>query len=182
MTVEPIRDKNKLKRVEKVLSNNKRNLFLFRLGILTGLRISDLLKLKVKDVKNTNQIVLQETKTDKVKKAPINSYLKQVISDYVKGMNEDDYLFQSRKGDNKPISRIQAYRILKNATKKAGIDVQIGTHTLRKTFGYHHYQQYKDIALLQSILNHSSPKITLDYIGINDDLIKQSIDNFNPLE
>lgn len=181
MKVEPIRDKDKLKKVEKVLSNNKRNLFLFRLGVLTGLRISDLLKLKVKDVKDTDQIVLQETKTDKIKKAPINGYLKQVIAKYVKNMNDDEYLFQSRKGNNQPITRIQAYRILKKATKKAGLKIQIGTHTLRKTFGYHHYQQYKDVALLQSIFNHSSPAITLNYICINDDLIKQSIDNFNPL-
>lgn len=181
MKVEPIRDKDKLKKVEKVLSNNKRNLFLFRLGILTGLRISDLLKLKVNDVKNKNTIILQEEKTSKMKKAPINNYLKQVISEYIKGMNDDEYLFQSRKGDNNPITRVQAYRIFKKATKKAGLKTQIGTHTLRKTFGYHHYQQYKDVALLQSILNHSSPAITLEYIGINDDLIKESIDNFNPL-
>ena len=55
----------------------------------------------------------------------------------------------------------------------------IGTHTMRKSFGYHHYQQFKDVALLQAILNHSSPSITMDYIGVNQDNIDISYRNFN---
>lgn len=181
MRVEPIRDKEKLKKIEKVLSDNERNLFLFRLGVMTGLRISDLLKLKVEDVKDKDHITIQEDKTEKIKKSRVNNYLKSVINEYIDGLDNQEYLFQSRKGNNKPISRVQAYRVLRTASKQAGLNIHIGTHTLRKTFGYHHYQQYHDVALLQSILNHSSPKITLDYIGINQDLIDESIDNFNPL-
>ena len=66
-------------------------------------------------------------------------------------MNDDDYLFPSRKGD-KPITRVQAYRILNDVAEKLGIE-EVGTHTLRKTFGYWHYQQYKDVAILQDIFN-----------------------------
>ncbi|MFW6238815.1 MAG: tyrosine-type recombinase/integrase, partial [Halanaerobiales bacterium] len=80
-------------------------------------------------------------------------------------LHNEDYLFQSRKGKNQPISRVQAYRVLKKIGKRAGLNIKIGTHTLRKTYGYHHYQKYKDIAQLQAIFNHSSPDITLDYIG-----------------
>lgn len=50
---------------------------------------------------------------------------------------------------------------------------------MRKTFGYFHYQQYHDIAMLQAILNHSSPSITLRYIGISQDEIDQSYSNFS---
>lgn len=55
---------------------------------------------------------------------------------------------------------------------------EIGTHTLRKTFGYHFYMQYKDVAMLQEIFNHSSPDITLKYIGINQDGMDKAIKGF----
>ncbi|MBO8430908.1 site-specific integrase, partial [Spirochaetes bacterium] len=56
--------------------------------------------------------------------------------------------------------------------------VNIGTHSMRKSFGYHHYKQFKDVAMLQMIFNHSSPQITLRYIGINQDQIDNSYRQF----
>ena len=67
---------------------------------------------------------------------------------------------------------------MNNAGQNVGLD-EIGTHTLRKTFGYHFYNQTRDIALLQELFNHSSPSITLRYIGINQDKIDQAYDNFS---
>ena len=180
MKAEPIRDKEKIREIRNSLSG--RNKFLFELGLFTGLRISDLLKLKVKDVKNKERIHIREEKTGKDKKAPINETCRKIIDAYIENKNDEEYLFQSRKGENKPISRVQAYRILKRAGEEVGLEINIGTHTLRKSFGYHHYQKYKDVALLQTIFNHNSPGQTLDYIGINDDLVKKSIDEFNPFE
>ena len=90
-------------------------------------------------------------------------------------MDDEDYLFKSRKG-NKPITRVQAYRILNDVAEKLGIE-EVGTHTLRKTFGYWHYQHHKDVAILQEIFNHSAPSITLKYIGINKDMINESYKN-----
>ena len=55
---------------------------------------------------------------------------------------------------------------------------KVGTHTMRKTFGYHHYKKFKDIAILQKIFNHSSPQVTLRYIGIEQDQIDESYTNF----
>ena len=49
---------------------------------------------------------------------------------------------------------------------------------MRKTFGYHHYQKFKDVAMLQKIFNHSSPQITLRYIGIEQEQIEESYANF----
>ena len=93
-------------------------------------------------------------------------------------MEDEDFLIQSRKGDNQPISRVQAYRVLNETAKQIGLD-EIGTHTMRKTFGYHHYQTNKDIAILQEIFNHSAPSITLRYIGITDDMKDQSLKGFD---
>lgn len=178
--VQPIRDKDTIEKMKLELSKNGlRDLMIFIIGINTGLRISDILTLKVKDVKNNNHILIKEKKTNKEKRFLINMSLREKIDQYIQGMIDHEYLFQSRQGSNSPITRVQAYRIINNASKKVGINDKIGTHTLRKTFGYHHYQQYKDLAILQSIFNHSAPSVTLRYIGINDDLKDKGIENFS---
>lgn len=176
--VQPIRDKGKIEEMKAgLLKQGYRDYMIFVLGINTGLRISDLLELKVSDVKDKTHILLKEQKTDKTKRFMINSQLKQDIDKYIKGMNDNEYLFQSQKGNNKPISRVQAYRILNQAAASIGLE-EIGTHTLRKTFGYWHYKQYKDVALLQELFNHSAPSITLRYIGINQDVMDKTIESF----
>ena len=82
-------------------------------------------------------------------------------------MPEDQPLFYTQKG--RRMERSRAYKILNKAARAVGITRRIGTHTLRKTFGYHCYQKYDDVVLLQKIFNHSSPQITLRYIGIEQE-------------
>ena len=113
-----------------------------------------------------------------MRRFPINKPLKQLLGDYIKNKDDEQWLFKSQKGINQPITRIQACRIIKEACRKAGLDNHIGTHSLRKTFGYHFYKKTKDVALLQNILNHSSPNITLRYIGINQDVIDSQLKVF----
>lgn len=173
--VQPIRDLDKIE--EMKLRLNHRDSFMFSLGINVGCRISDLLQLKVKDVRGKSHLKIEESKTGKTKRFLINTKLKLVIYDYTEGMNEDDWLFPSRKG-NKPISRIQAYRVLNKTALDIGLE-EIGTHTLRKTFGYHFYKTTKDVAILQEMFNHSTPTVTLRYIGINQDTMDDSIRDFN---
>lgn len=176
--VQPIRDKSKIEEMKNdLLKNGMRDYMLFIIGINTGLRVSDILKLKVSDVKDRTHISLKEQKTDKFKRFLINNQLKADLDRYIMNMNDDDYLFQSRKGDNKPLTRVQAYRILNKSAEHCGLS-EIGTHTMRKTFGYWHYQQYKDVAILQDIFNHSAPSVTLRYIGITDDMKDKTIAGF----
>lgn len=177
--VQPIRDKFKIEEIKtELLKSGYRDYLLFVTGINTGLRISDLIKLKVKNVRNLTHIVIKETKTGKAKRFLINSYLKEKFEEYIKNLPDEEYIFKSRQGNNRHITRVQAYRIINNAVRKTGILENIGTHTLRKTFGYHHYQMHKDIAILQDIFNHSAPSISLRYIGINDDMRDKTIENF----
>ena len=176
--VEPIREKQKIEAMKnELLKSGYRDFLLFVTGINTGLRISDLLNLKVKDVRDKTHIIIKEEKTQKTKKFLINNRLKEKLDKYIKNMYEEEYLFKSQKGNNKPISRVQAYRILRKAADEVGLE-SVGTHTLRKTFGYWHYQEYKDVAVLQELFNHSAPSVTLDYIGINQDVMDKTIQNF----
>lgn len=177
--VRPIKDTNKIKQMEQILkSTNIRDYIMFELGIYSGLRISDILKLKVKDVRDKTHFVLRETKTGKHQTIKIHAKLKEELEKYITNMNDDEYLIQSQKGYNKPISRNQAWTIINKVARQVGIKDQIGTHSLRKTYGYHHYRQFKDVATLQNIFNHSSPSITLRYIGITQEHIDEMMDQF----
>lgn len=168
--VEPIRDKEKVEKIKAYLrEQSERNYLLFYLGINTGLRISDLLNLKAGDVRGTH-IKIQEKKTRKSKKIRLSPELGRDLRAFVDGMADHHYVFKSREGWNKPITRSMAYKMLRNAAEKFKL-TDIGTHTMRKTFGYHFYYQTKDVAMLQEIFNHSDPKITLKYIGVNQDML-----------
>lgn len=176
-TVEPIRNKKDIEKVEKyLLKQSKRDRLLFVLGINCGLRISDILALNVGDVRNKTYVQIIEKKTGKFKKFPINAKLKPIIDDFVKGKRDKEPLFKSYWGNR--MNRINTYYLLRDACKAIGLQEKIGTHTMRKTFGYHHYKKYKNIALLQKIFNHSSPQITLSYICIEQDEIDESYNNF----
>ena len=177
-SVEPIRTKRQIERIKEVLKlKRERDFLLFVLGINCGLRISDLLRLRISDVKDKTHIEILEQKTGKYRRFPITPTIKGLLQNYIKNKGAEEWLFDSQKG-HQAITRIQAYRIIKNACKKAGIVEHVGTHSLRKTFGYHLYKQTKDVALLQNILNHSSPNITLRYIGINQDIIDSNLNAF----
>jgi len=176
-TVEPIRNIEKIRKVEKYLEkHSKRDLLMFTIGTNCGLRISDIVALNVGDVRNKSHIEITEKKTGKFKKFPINSKLKPMLEKFTKDKHSDEPLFTTIFKNR--MNRFGAYYIIKAACKQAGIKEKVGTHTMRKTFGYHHYKKFKDVAMLQKIFNHSSPMITLRYIGIEQDQIDESYTNF----
>lgn len=175
--VEPLRTPEEIKEFKDALLYvcSERDWFMFVLGINTGLRISDIVKLKVGQVRGkiTTQIV--EEKSGKVRKLYLGSIQNEIIK-YCEGKSDGDYLFPSKKSGS-PISTTQAYRVLSKVADWLGRD-DIGTHTMRKTFGYHYYKKTKDIATLMEIFNHSAPWITKKYIGITDEEIENSLSDF----
>lgn len=175
MTVEPIRDRTKVKQMYNYLSGQDPKYgLMFKFGLNTGLRISDILPLKVKDIFDEKlnfleYLVLNEKKTGKEKKIKVNNALQKALEAAVKsqGLTHNSYLFFSKKGGH--LGRIQAYRVLKEAADIIGIQ-SFGTHSLRKTWGYWTYRISKyNIGLIMDTFNHSSPGITLRYIGVNQD-------------
>lgn len=167
-TVQPIREKEKVMDIADYLRERKeRDYVMFMTGIYSGLRISDILKLRVRDVKERDHINMREKKTGKERRFKINRDLRMILKDYIQGKPDYEFLFKNPH-KNEPITRQQAYNILSQAGKEFGID-SIGTHTLRKTFGFHMYQMTKDAAMIMDILNHSTVQYTLRYIGITQD-------------
>ena len=156
-----------------------RNYMFFLLGINTALRFSDLRTLTVEKVKD-NYIYLREKKTRKEIKITLHSDIYKEVMEYIKRNNlyKTDYLFQSGKGYNQPLTRIMGYNIMQELKKECKIPYNIGTHTLRKTYGYWFYKQTGDIVALQTILNHSNPSITLIYIGMQQKEVEEKRKGF----
>ena len=178
-TVDPIRKKTDIEKIKSVLLKmSYRDYLFFEVGINTGLRISDILKLKVSDIRGKYYIELKEQKTGKMKKFRMNSVLRSELENYIVTKNDDNYVFESLRTSGNPLERTRAYRILNQAAKIAKLSIKIGTHTMRKTFGFHFYQQTKDIALLQVLFNHSSPSVTLRYIGIDQNILDSAMEKF----
>lgn len=174
--VEPIKDIKDIRKIKAFLSKNKRDSLLFSFGINSDLRISNILALDVCDAKDKDYVEIKEKKTSKYKRFPLNKKLQLEIAEFVEKKNLEEPLFWTQK--NRRLDRIQAYKILNKAAKNANVNIHIGTHSLRKTFGYHHYQKFKDVVLLQKIFNHSTPTVTLRYIEIEQDEIDYSYSNF----
>ena len=184
MEVDPIRDTKKIAAIREVLraggKNGIRNEVMFTMGINSSLRISDLLSLTIGDVVDKSgtvakDIALKERKTGKLKRIPLNKAIRDVLTEYINSLGEVDPnmpLFQSRQGSS-PICRWRARQILSLAGEMVGLK-RIGTHSLRKTFGYHVYQKTGgNLGLVQKLLNHASSADTLRYIGID----KEQMDN-----
>lgn len=156
-TVQPIRDKNKINEMKiELKKQGTRDYLLFVTGINVGLRVSDLRVLKVSDILNNDRtpkshITIIEKKTGKIKKFKINDSLSREFIEYTKNMAMNEYLFYSRKGVNKPITRVQAYRILNTVAQKIGLE-EIGTHTLRKTFRLPFLQKNKRCSNVTEII------------------------------
>lgn len=171
--VEPIRNVEKINAIKELLKKqSQRDLLLFVLGINTGIRVHDLLTLRVGDVWIENKIkdFLYLRDGDEVEERAyfLNANVQQELKSYFEQyqLSENDFLFKSRK-NAQPITRQQAYRIINKAAKDVGISGKIGMHTLRKTFGYHAYRKGIAISILRDIYQHHSSSETLRYIGID---------------
>lgn len=180
-SVSPIRDPKKLSDMQQFLMKKSyRNYMLFSLGVYTALRVSDILKLRVRDIRGRTKFIACEGKTRKRNDIAINPDLKKIIDVGLAKAHPQDFVIQSpiRKNGRKPLSRVQAWRILSDAAREVGIEESIGTHTMRKTFGYHYYMQTGDVATLMKIFNHATQRDTLSYIGITQDTIDDARLNF----
>ncbi|SDE12058.1 Phage integrase family protein [Priestia aryabhattai B8W22] len=172
--VQPLRSVEEIKKMENALLRycGYRDYFLFLFGINTGLRISDILPLRVKDIRHKTQFTITEKKTKKIRIIYINEILKAEINKYTASMECNDFLFPSKKGSSY-ITPTQAYRRLQKAAEIVGIE-HTATHSLRKTFGYHHYKMHGNLTILKEFFSHASTSVTKQYIGITDDELKSN--------
>ena len=175
-TADPIRDKKQLHQLAEywLKQGNYRNYALIVLGAHTALRIGDLLQLKWDDVYDRERnmfrshITLVEKKTGKLKIIALNPEAIEALRLYYpRGRGE--YIFAGNRRDEKPISRIQAWRVIRAAAEAIKAAGRIACHSLRKTFGYFAWKMGVLPIMLMDIFNHSSFDTTRCYLGISQD-------------
>lgn len=150
------------------------------LGFNTALRVGDLCKLRVKDVRGRERVRVVAEKTDKMSNMLLQDAAQAAIDRALGNRDGDEYVFTSRQrsrkdGRRKPISRQRCYAIVKEIAKEAGYEERVGCHTMRKTFAWQFYQTSGDLAELQKALNHSSQEATIRYLGLDQDRIDETI-------
>lgn len=195
--VAPIKEKKQINAMKAILSSGlhgRRNVLIFSIGINTAYRISDLRTLKLSDVLEISRghvivkerLSMKEKKTSKNNSIIISKKLRKHIMEYVQSdfpeeleqRNFDYFLFPSNKGENQPLERVQLWRIIHNSAEAIQLK-NVGAHSMRRTFGYFLYKQGTPLEIIQSLLNHSSQRETLLYIGITQedkDTAVQSLD------
>ena len=182
MRVEPIRSFENIRTIKQLLESRPRDYLLFVMGINNGLRVGDLLKLKVSDIENlkTGQtITITEGKTGKENVLMINRTVFKAIKKYIEQIqpDDDDFLFASRK-TKKPLTIQAVNALLKKWTRAINLKGNYGAHTLRKTFGYIQRKEFDvSVEVLANYYNHASPAETMRYLGITADEVNEVLMN-----
>lgn len=190
--VQPIRDPDLIVEIQNYLKvRNFRNYLLFTMGIHCGLRISDLLSLRAGDVRDQLHInyIAKKTrnrrKRRKERRFIIHPSYYDDLMMYIRDMDDDEYLFASRQkkpngAKGQPISRQMAWRIMADIAERFGLE-DIGTHSLRKTWGYHMLMNAPKeqwgyvMALLMEAFGHESQEVTMRYLGLTQDMLDRMI-------
>ena len=175
-TADPIRDPKQLYKLAEywIEKGNYRNYAMIVSGAHTALRISDLLRLKWDDVYDKklrefrSHITLTEKKTEKQKIIALNPKAIEALRLYFPH-RRGSYIFTNNRGNEKPISRVQAWRVIRAAAAAIKAAGRIACHSLRKTFGYFAWKAGALPVMLMDIFNHSSFETTRRYLGITQD-------------
>lgn len=191
-TVYPIKTHKDIIAMANWMSEHKGNKYVlaFTLGINLGLRANELLNLKMNQVFNSDGSVrliddeedtsdgidIYQSKTKKHRTVFLNKACKEALewAFPIRGgyLHSEEYLFPSREGGSIQVGTFR--KVMKEAAAECGLKQNIGTHTCRKTWGWHQYKYNSekanlDITMLQRAFGHSSPEVTLRYLGITDE-------------
>ena len=163
--VAPIKDEETLRKFkEKLKSMDDKYYIMFEIGVGTGMQLQEILRLRVKDVRDKDEIEAYIGTKHIRRTFRFPDELKKEILLFTEGKDPEEYLIQGYASSKEALSREQAYRALKNAGRNIGL-TSIGAQTMRKTFAWKYYKETGDIYYLQNLLNHASPSITYRYIG-----------------
>ena len=191
--VEPIRDRKKIAQIKNLLrvQYRYRDLLLFVVGINTALRVSDLLRLQVGHFMDERQAIkkrfrIKEQKRGKRHEVFINASIREIFGEYLTAYpniasDPQHFLFFNTKTYDftEPIRRGQAWKFVTVICRQVGLRGNFGTHSLRKTWGYHARLQGVDLALIMYKLNHASIAYTKRYLGVTDDELQAVVERLN---
>jgi integrase len=179
--VDPIKKLKDIKAIKKLLANKPRDLALFTIGINTNLRASDLLRFRVghvRDLKNGDTVEIKEKKTGKARRITLNKTCVKAIQNLLvsKPYSDNDHLFHSQRRHVLTVPSV--HKLVKSWCSEINLKGNYGSHTLRKTWGFHQRVTFGvDLPRLMVCFNHSTQRQTLDYLCIQPEEIKDVYEN-----
>ena len=180
MKVQPITDVKDIKRIKRLLDSNLRDLLLFVFGINTGLRVQDILALRIETVEGVavgERITIQEKKTGKENVLIMNKEMRDTLDRYLAEHTTrvpNEYLFKSRKYHNCPLTTYAVTHYVQNWCDAIKLKGNYGAHTLRKTWAYQQRKQFgTPWEVIAKRLNHSNPAVTRRYMGVQAEEVEE---------
>jgi len=172
--VQAVKDLDTVRLISHLLERrcSKQMSHIWNIGLNLALRISDLLSIQFADI-NQGRLIIRESKTGKRAEIKLNTKTMILINQIQLTHPNHDYLFQSYRNQKAinsppaPLSRRSVSKAFELISEE--LNLHLGTHSMRKTRGYHLYHKTKDIARVMKMLRHSSESTTLRYIGITQE-------------
>jgi integrase len=184
-TIEPIRNPELFKKIESFLYRHYGGQYadIWAIGLNVGLRIGDLLALTIEDAEHAlryGHFAITEEKTGKKAKIIINDTVRERLHSRIESSAGSVYLFQSKSNNTRNVVKALSRQAVYKAFREAGVayDVKIGTHTMRKSYGYTLHKAGHPIEVICNIFNHSHTSVTMRYIGLNQDIIDDARRSF----
>ena len=151
-----------------------------------GLRVSELIDLKISNINFKELYLKVEGKGDKTRYVPLAKFTAKLIKEYISEVRSkykinkkcEDILFLNSRGS--AMSRVIVFIIIKELTEKAGINKKISPHTFRHSFATHLLQNGADLRYIQEMLGHSSITTTEIYTHLKNEELRDVILNYHP--
>ena len=183
MRVAPFVEMRYVRSIKRLLADSPRDKLLFVMGVNSGLRVQDLLALRVAAVRGLklgDRVPVRELKTGKPNVLIANKEILAALEEYFAAVNPDDehFLFKSRKTANSPLTTLTVTKKVKAWAAAINLKGNFGAHTLRKTWTYHQRREFGvSWEVLAKRLNHSSPSVTRRYLGVQDEEVEEVLMN-----
>lgn len=184
MRVDPITDPRDIRRIKRLLKDETRNLLLFTIGVNSGLRVQDILSLRLEAVASASvgdRITIREKKTGKQNVLMVNREIHEALGAHLAARGDCDpkeFLIRSRKGRNYPLTTYRVTHLVQQWCDAINLPGNYGAHTLRKTWCYQQRKQYGvSWELLAKRLNHSNPAVTRRYLGVQAEEVEEVLLN-----
>ena len=184
--VEAVKDKATIATIERLLTKHYGEVYadLWKVGLNMALRISDLLAVRydLLDLQRA-EYVCREGKTGKVRTIKLNRPALEVINRRRANYPADVFLFQvhstrTKSMAPKAIDRTTVARAFKAVGEMNGVEVRLGTHSMRKTRGYMMWSDGVPLEVIAKVLNHSSPAVTMAYIGLTKKTVQDTYETY----
>ena len=168
-----------IKRLLEVAEGIKDKLLL-EMFYATGMRVSEMVSLKVEDIDYNDGWVRIFGKGSKERFVPVGKNILKLLKKYVeeKKLEPNEYLFS--KSNGKPLTRVSVWKIVKKYSQKAGINKKVAPHTLRHTFATHLLENGADLRSIQELLGHSNIDTTQIYTHVNRKNLKEMHKKYHP--